>query len=133
MLKVFMVFPAANISIKQWDPDEDIFLYMLMDEFVYFKDEKIFSEYFLNKKFADAEGKIFEITGKKEIPAWRKFFGFIPGVCRIEPVFTETNEIMQINEFREFLLSQVLNRRANDNSEWIAQIKNAKSINEMWG
>lgn len=130
-----MRFPIANISIKEWNPLEDYVHYILMDPFIYNNNEDFFKTFYLNQKFVDSEGNIFKVVDKR-LPTswWRKTFHFLPDVYKITLVFVKTGEKMGIEDVRQFIIKQVTRTRKADNtSEWLAQIKRAKTIQEILG
>lgn len=130
-----MRFPIANVSIKEWDPQEDYNHYILMDPFIYDNREDFFKAFYLNHKFVDSDGNIYKIVDKRPPSAqWRRIFHFLPKVYRISLVFMKTEETMQIEEIREFVIRQVSRIRKADNiTAWISHIKRAKTIQEILG
>lgn len=130
-----MKFPVANISIDNWDSNEDYLLYVLMDPFIYRDDEKLYRDYFFNYKFVDSNGDIYRLVDRK-LPTslWMRVFKFIPNVFKIELIFTKTNERMDIELVRNFIIKQIGKLSDQDSaSDWIKQIKNAKTITEILG
>lgn len=130
-----MKFPVANVSLREWNPREDILLYVLIDPYIYRNDDKLYREFYYNQKFVDSEGEIYKIIDKR-LPSsiWRSIFRFLPNVFKIELIFITTNEKMGIEEVREFYLHQINNLPKEDYiNEWINQIKDAKSIKEILG
>ena len=103
-----MKFPVANVSLREWNPREDILLYVLIDPYIYRNDDKLYREFYYNQKFVDSEGEIYKIIDKR-LPSsiWRSIFRFLPNVFKIELIFITTNEKMGIEEVREFYLHQI--------------------------
>lgn len=116
-----MKFPVANVSLREWNPREDILLYVLIDPYIYRNDDKLYREFYYNQKFVDSEGEIYKIIDKR-LPSsiWRSIFRFLPNVFKIELIFITTNEKMGIEEVREFYLHQINNLPKEDYiNEWI--------------
>lgn len=130
-----MKFPIANITIENWNPNEDYLLYILMDPFIYKDDEKLFRDYFFNYKFVDSNGDIYRLVDRR-LPTslWRRTLKFLPNIFKIELIFTKTNERMDIEAVRNFIIRQVGKLSEKDLAkDWIKLIKNAKTISEILG
>jgi hypothetical protein len=129
-----MKFPTANVSLKEWNPNEDYLLYVLMDPYYCIASNEFYRKYYHNQRYVDSNGDIFMATDKK-LPKsiFRNIFRFIPGVYKVELIFTSTGEKMELEEVREFLLKQVNKLKGDNVSEWINQIKKSKSIQEVLG
>ena len=127
-----MKFPAANVSIKNWDKNEDYLIYILENEFIYTTDNKLYREYFLDKRFVDSNGDIHKLIDRKLPSAFRQILSFIPNFCKVELVFKRTADKMTVEQVREHILNQIgkLDNEQNKN-EWIYKVKNAKSYNEI--
>ncbi len=130
-----MRFPIANVSLKEWDPKEEYLLYILMNPFIYNNNDDFFKSFYLNQKFVDSEGNIFKVVEKRPPRQWwRKVFHFLPNVYKITLAFVKTGETMDVEEVRRFILKQVNRIKEADNiPEWIAQIRKAKTIQEILG
>ena len=124
-------FPIVNVSSKKWDCDKDV--YILDDEYIYTKDDIFYSKYFLNNSFVDSNGKVFKITDRLLPGRVRQILSFIPNICKVELVFKETGENMTIEEIRSLIIRRV-EEMVNDDelkSEWIKNVKNAKTIADV--
>jgi len=129
-----MKFPAANVSLKEWDPNEDYLLYVLMDPYYCKTGDEFYREYYHNLKYVDSNGEVFKAIDKKPPKSiLRRIFRFIPGVYKVELIFSNTGEKMELEEVREFMLKKVTKLKDDYVSEWINQIKNSKSIQEVLG
>lgn len=130
-----MRFPIANVSIKDWNPEEDYTHYILMDPFMNKKNDALFEAFYKNQRFVDSEGNIFTIVDLKPPKAmWRRVFYFLPNAYRATFVFMKTEESMSLDQVRQFILKQVRKVKTGDNlSGWIYQIKNANSIQAILG
>lgn len=129
-----MKFPAANISLKEWDPNEDYLLYVLMDPFFCRTGDEFYREYYHNQKYVDSNGEIFKVVDKRPPESMlRNIFRFLPGVYKVELIFTNTGEKMDLKDVRDFMLKQISKLKADYVTEWISQIKNSKSIQEVLG
>ena len=123
-------FPAINISIKDWNPEEDYLMYALMDPFIYVKNEQLYNDFYYKNKFVDSEGHVFKIIDR-EFPTslWRNMFRFLPNVYKVEFLFQDTGETMSVDEIREFYLRQISRlKREEYVDEWMQQVKDAKTI-----
>lgn len=127
-----MQFPAANVSIKNWDKNEDYLIYILEDEFIYTTNNKLYQEYFLGKLFVDSNGDIYKLIDRKLPSLFRQVLSFIPNFCKVELIFKLTEDKMTIEQVRQHILSQ-LNKLDNDENkvEWIDKVKNAKTYKEI--
>ncbi len=128
-----MKFPIANISIKNWNPEEDVLLYILLNKYIYRDDNQLYQSFFYNKEFVDSNGDIYLLVDqKKSTSLLRKIFKFLPNVFKIELIFKKTKNKMDIENVREFILRQIgkMPKDAN-HANWIEQIKNAKKIQEI--
>lgn len=127
-----MKFPAANVSIKSWDENEDYLIYILEDEFIYTTNPKIYQDYFLNNLFVDSNGDIYKLIDRKLPNSFRQILRFIPNFCKVELIFKPTKDKMTIEQVKQHILSQ-LNKLNNDTNkvEWIDKVKNAKSYEEI--
>lgn len=129
-----MKFPAANVSLKEWDPNEDYLLYVLMDPYYCKTGEEFYREYYHNQKYVDSNGEVFMVTDKKLPDSLiRNIFRFLPGIYKVELTFTNTGEKMELSEVRELMLKQVQKLKDDFVTEWINQIKDAQSIQEVLG
>jgi hypothetical protein len=64
----------------------------------------------------------------------RRIFHFLPIDYRATFVFMKTEDTMDLDQVRQFILKQVRKVRTGDNlSGWIYQIKNANSIQAILG
>lgn len=83
-----MRFPIANVSIKDWNPQEDYYNYILMDPYIYSSSDEFFESFYKNHKFVDSEGNIFKVVDRR-IPEswWRKVFHFIPNFYKVTLLF----------------------------------------------
>lgn len=130
-----MRFPIANVSIRDWNPQENYDHYILMDPYIYNKRDDFFRSFYKDHKFVDSEGNIFKVVDKR-LPRswWRRLFHFLPDVFRISLVFIKTGERMEMEDIREFVLKQISKVKHGDNlSGWITHVKNARTINEILG
>jgi len=127
-----MKFPAANVSIRNWDKDEDYLVYILENEFIYTTDNKLYQKYFKDNLFVDSNGEIHRLTDRKLPSSTRRFFSFIPNFCKVELLFRPTEGRMTIEEVRQHILAQlyILDNDKNK-TEWIEKVKNAKIIEEI--
>jgi hypothetical protein len=128
-----MKFPIANISIKNWNPEEDILLYILLNKYIYRDDNQLYQSFFYNKEFVDSNGDIYLLVDqKKSTSLLRKIFKFLPNVFKIELIFKKTKNKMDIENVREFIQRQIGKMPKDANHvNWIEQIKNAKKIQEI--
>jgi hypothetical protein len=127
-----MKFPAANVSIKNWDENEDYLIYILEDEFIYTADNKLYQDYFLDKLFVDSNGDIYKCIDRRLPNSFRQIFSFIPNFYNIELIFKRTEDKMTIEQVRQHILNQI-NKLDNDQNkvEWLEKVKNAKSYEEI--
>ena len=127
-----MKFPAANVSIKDWDKNEDYLVYILENEFIYTTSDKLYKKYFLNNLFVDSNGEIYRLIDRKLPQGIRQFFSFIPNFCKVELVFIRTEEKMTIEQVRQHIINQIEKLENNENNaEWIKQIREAKTYDEI--
>lgn len=127
-----MKFPAANVSIKNWDKNEDYLIYILEDDFIYTTNNKLYQEYFLNKLFVDSNGDIYKLIDRKLPNSFRQILSFIPNFCKVELIFKRTEDKMTVEQVRQHILIQI-NQLDNDQNkiEWIDKVKIAKSYEEI--
>ena len=127
-----MKFPAANVSITNWDKNEDYLIYILEDEFIYTTDNQLYKEYFLDKLFVDSKGDVYQLIDRKLPSLFRQVLSFIPNFCKVELIFKPTKNKMTIEEVRLHLLNQI-NKLDDDQNkfEWIEKLKNAKTYEEI--
>lgn len=130
-----MRFPIANISIRDWNPQEDFEHYILMDPYIYTKNEDFFRSFYKDHEFVDSEGNIFKVVDKRPPRScWRRLFHFLPDVFRISLVFIKTGEKMEMEEIREFVLKQISRVKRGDNlSGWMEHVRKAGTIHEILG
>ncbi len=123
-----MKFPAANVSIKNWNKDEDYLIYILEDEFIYTTSNKLYQEYFLDNLFVDSNGDIYKLIDRKLPNLFRQILGFIPNYCKVELMFKPTGDKMAVEQVRQHILNQI-NKLDDDQNkvEWVDKVKNAKS------
>lgn len=129
-----MRFPIANIS-QEWNPQEDYLHYILMDPYIYNGSDQFFKDLYLNNKFVDSEGKIYQVVDKR-LPTswWRKAFHFLPDIYKVTLLFIKTEEKMDIEAVREFVSNQIVKiKKAEGTNKWLGQIKKAKTIQEILG
>lgn len=127
-----MKFPAANISIKNWDKNEDFLIYILEDEFIYTTDNNLYKRYFLNNQFVDSKGEIYRLVDRKLPSLTRRIFSFLPNFCKVELIFKPTLEKMTLEEVRQHILNQLM-RLDNDSNraEWISNVKSAETYEDV--
>jgi len=129
-----MIFPAANVSLKEWHPEEDYLLYVLMDPYYCKTGDEFYREYYHNQKYVDSNGEVFKVIDKRPPKSIiRNIFRFLPGVYKVELIFSNTGERMELDEVRDFMVKQVSKLKDDYVNEWINQIKNSNSIKEVLG
>ena len=129
-----MKFPAANVSLKDWDPNEDYLLYILMDPYYCRSENEFYRTYYHNQKYVDSNGEVYKVIDKKPPKSLvRNIFRFLPGVYKVELIFSNTGEKMGLVEVKEFILKQVKKIEDENASEWIDHINKAQSIQEVLG
>jgi len=127
-----MKFPAANVSIRNWDKDEDYLVYILENEFIYTTDNKLYQKYFENNLFVDSNGIVHRLIDRKLPSLIRRFFSFIPNFCKVELSFRPTEGRMTIEEVRQHILAQLYILDNDENkTEWIEKVKNATTFEEI--
>ena len=123
-------FPIANVSSKNWDSDEDV--YILFDEYIYSKDEVFFKKDFLNNAYVDSNGEVFKITDRILPNRVRQILSFLPNFCKVELIFTETGENMTIEAIRSHIIRQVEKLEKNEiTTQWIKNVRNASTIEHV--
>ena len=123
-------FPAINVS-KNWDKNEDVLAYILLDEYIG-RNDRFYKDYYFYNLFVDCNGEIFKITDRILPTGIRDFFSFLPGVGNAKLVFEQTGRTMTIEEIRSHLLKQAENYdKDNVTIKWINNIREAKTIEEM--
>jgi hypothetical protein len=127
-----MKFPAVNVSITNWDKNEDYLIYILEDEFIYTSDNQLYKEYFLDKLFVDSNGDVYQIIDRKLPGLFLQILSFIPNFCKVELIFKPTHIKMTIDEVRLHLLNQTNKLDDDENKfEWIEKLKKAKTFEEI--
>ncbi|WP_417885680.1 hypothetical protein [Zunongwangia sp.] len=102
-----MKFPLLNISNPNWQKEEDLMSFLLLDNYSY-KDDIYFERYLKDELFCDCKGSIFKITGKKgTFRAYKKLFGFLPEIYKTRLIFEKTNTYISLEDFREYLMDRV--------------------------
>jgi hypothetical protein len=122
-------FPIANVSIKNWDKNEDYLLYVLDSPYIFTPKETFYGKYLSNHSFVDSNGNVFKITGRIFTNRVRKILRFIPGFYKAELVFEQTGETMDREEIRNHIVRQL--EKLDDyehKAEWIRTVKNATTI-----
>ena len=127
-----MTFPAIDISTKKWVID-DLIEYVIYDEYIYTNKESIFQKYYKDRLFCDGKGRIFKAVKKEEMTeSWRNWLRFIPNVWKTKIIFQNTNEEMDIELLRNYLLERISDLEQNDFSrEWKADVRRARSHAEL--
>ena len=127
-----MKFPAANVSIKNWDKNEDYLIYILEDEFIYTTDNELFHKYFLNKLFVDSNGEIYKLIDRKLPSTLRQVLSFLPNFCKVALLFKNTGEKMTLEQVREHILNQI-NKLDNDQNkvDWVNIVKDAETFEDI--
>ena len=127
-----MKFPAANVSIKNWDKNEDYVIYILEDEFIYTTDNELFHKYFLNKLFVDSNGEIYKLIDRKLPSTLRQVLSFLPNFCKVALLFKNTGEKMTLEQVREHILNQI-NKLDNDQNkvDWVNIVKDAETFEDI--
>jgi len=130
-----MKFPAANISIKNWNPKEDYLVYIILNEFIYNDNQKLYQDYYHNMDFVDSNGDIYKLIEKRPPSSlWRNVFKFLPNTYKIELRFRKTPDNMDIEEIREFVLKQISRLPKEEYiEEWKNEIRNANTISSILG
>jgi len=127
-----MTFPAIDISTKKWNY-EDILEYIIYDEYIYTNKESVFLKYYKNRLFCDGKGKIYKAIRKAEMTEnWRNWLRFIPNVWKTKIIFQYTNEEMDLELLRNYLLDRISDLEKDDfTREWKNDVKKAKSHSEI--
>ncbi len=134
-MKKKIEFPAANISISDWDKNEDYLLYVLFDPWL--NATKLFPRYYHNQSFVDSNGNVFKITNPIESSRNRRLFGFIPLSGRMELEFEPTGATMEMEDVRRHMLRQLEKldshgpEAAEQQAAWIANVKKAQTIADI--
>lgn len=128
-----MKFPAANISIKTWDKDEDFLVYILKDDMLHNLDIQYFQKYLLNHLFVDSNGAVFKIVDRKLSPPVSRWFGLYSKSETAQLIIESTHEKWGIEQVREHILHQVsnLDDGVEHKSEWIEKLKNATTVSDI--
>ncbi len=127
-----MKFPAANVSISNWNKDEDYLLYVLEKEFIYNPDNELYQKYFLNNLFVDSNGHIYKLIDRKLPSKIIQLFSFIPTFCKVEFIFKKTEQKMTLEQVRQHMLNQIMMLADDQNKvDWLNNIKNATSFEEI--
>lgn len=127
-----MKFPIANVSIKDWDPEDDYLKYILENQFIYSNSTKLYRDYFLNNKFVDSNGEVYQVIDIVQPGLLRQLFSFIPGVYKGELIFSTSGELLDLEQVRQHILKQI-NKLENDGykQEWIKKIKDAPTYEDV--
>jgi hypothetical protein len=127
-----MKFPAANISIKNWDKNEDYLLYILADEFLGTSDNELYQKYFQDNLFVDSIGEIYKVIDRKIQRVKKRFLFFTSSSIKVELVFKRIEENMTMEQVRQHILNQ-LNILENQEYklEWIEKVKKATTFEEI--
>ena len=127
-----MKFPAVNVSIENWDKNEDYLIYVLENEFIYTTNNELFQKYFLDNLFVDSDGSIYKLIDRKLPSSFKQIFSFIPNFCKVELVFKRTEDKMTKEQVRQHILKQ-LDKLDNDKNkvEWIDKVKSAETFEEI--
>ena len=126
-------FPAINISNPNFSKEEDLTSFLLLDAFIYNDAEIYFQEYLKDNLFCDSDGKIFKIIGKKHPKSiFKKVFFFLPNIYKIELIFEATNEFMNLDDLRDFMIERVKTLGYGKfEVKWILELRKAKSYEEL--
>lgn len=102
-----MKFPLLNITNPNWQSEDDLTSFMLLDAYSY-KDEFFFEAYLKDELFCDSEGHIFKVIGTKGPSYWyKKLFFFLPDIYKLKLKFENTNRYISLEDFREYLMERV--------------------------
>ncbi len=125
-------FPAANISIRNWNTNEDYLVYILQDEFIYTASNKIYHTYFSNHLFVDSNGNVYKVVDRKLPNTFGWLMQLLPTMFKAELVLARTTEHMTLDQVRQHMLNQLERLLPSDNkTEWITMVKNAKTYEEI--
>lgn len=127
-----MNFPALNISPTKWN-DDDLIEYLIFDDFIYTKDDKLFDKYYRNQLFCDCDGKIYKAVRKKEMTEkWRDWLRFIPNVWKTKVEYCYTHQDLNLEEFRNYLIERIKDLEQNEfTKEWASKILKSKNHAQM--
>lgn len=128
-----MTFPAANISIKTWDKDEDFLVYILEDDMLHNIEIQYFQKHLLNQLFVDSNGAVFKIVDRKLSPPVSRWFGLYSKSETAQLIFESTTEKWDIEQVRQHLLHQVsnLDEQNEYKKEWVEKIEKATSFSDI--
>ena len=127
-----MTFPAIDISTNKWVID-DIMEYVIYDEYIYTSKDSVFRENYKNRLFCDGNGKVYKAIRKVEMTEnWRNWLRFIPNVWKTKIVFQYTNQVMDLEELRNYYLERISDLAQDDfTREWKADVRKAKTHAEL--
>ncbi len=126
-------FPAINISNPNFNKEEDLTSFLLLDAFIYNDTESYFQEYLNEELFCDSHGKIFKTIGKKQPKSiFRKLFFFLPNIYKVELIFEATNEYITLDDLRDFMIERIKTLGYGKfEVKWILELQKAKSYEEL--
>ena len=126
-----MTFPAIDISVNKWNL-EDLMEYIIYNDYIYTRKDSVFKKYYKNHLFCDSRGKIYKAIKKAEMTAsWRNWFQFIPYVWKTKIIFENTNEMMSLDELKEYLIERISDLDdGKKNEEWKANSKQHKILSK---
>ena len=129
-----MKFPILNISLKNWNNEDlDYSLILLENDVIYTTDEYIYSNYLLNNKYIDSEGKIYRIIGKELPASWKKMFRFIPNFYKIKLIFEKTDDSLSVEDVKNYIRNNInkFNYIEDFEKEWLKIIENATTYEQV--
>lgn len=131
-----MKFPLLSISTPQWTNFDSYYECLLMDPYVYSRDEQVFSDYWYSQKFCDCEGNVYRVVDK--VPPeekWRRIFSFLPNAYRMKMIFEMQDERWEIERLRKFLLDRLEEYekfQEVDFSEWKQKVREGSAIADFY-
>jgi hypothetical protein len=130
-----MEFPITNISTTKWTSKEDPMLFMLDDPFIYTGDSQLYHDFYFQQKYVDSKGDVYVIVDRL-LPTsfWKSALRFIPNTYKVELVFKPTNEKIDIETFRTYMIDKVkLSIGVPDSDNWVNQIKVKTTFKAIMG
>jgi hypothetical protein len=130
-----MEFPITNISTNKWTKEEDPMLFMLVDQFIYTGNIRLYRDFYFKQKYVDSKGDIYTVVDRV-LPTsfWKSLLRFIPNTYKVELVFKPTAEKMDIETFRNYMIDRIkITFGVPESDNWVNQIKEAKTFKAIMG
>lgn len=110
-------------------------LFMLDDPFIYTGDNQLYQDFYFEQKYVDSKGNVYVIVDRI-LPTsfWKQVLRFIPNTYKVELVFKPTNEKIDIETFRTYMIDKMkLTIGVPDSDNWVNQIKEKTTFKAIMG